>query len=643
MAKDFGPIAKEIVDNLGGVANIGNLTHCMTRLRFVLVDKSLVKMDALKNTSGVLGVAEASGQVQIIIGNNVNLAYAEILKLGDFGEASDLAKGNIKQKVTVKYVFSSILDGLVGSMSPIIPPIIGGAILKLIASFMPDKSTATYTLINAIGDAPFYFLPILIAVSASKKFKCNTFLAASLGALFVLPQLMGLMDTIAAPAGGRGGFVFMFGFIPIAWVKYTYTIFPALLATLALSVIEKWVDSWCPVVLKNFLKPILVMLLAAIVGLALAGPVGYFIGYGISWVVLTLFNVMGPMSWLMVAIMGALWPLLVMTGMHRVFTPMILGVQATGQSEYAVMPAELGANVAQGGAALAVAIRTKNAELKQTAFAAAATALLGGITEPALFGVNMRLKRPLIATMITGFVCGAIAGLTHLGSTIMVSPGILSSPQFYDPANMQWTVMWTIIDLVVAIGLSFTLTLVLGFKDIPVGVDETSDASAAGADSGIPGARAAAKSFTVTSPLKGEIVAMKDVKDETFATDVLGTGIAVIPSDGKIYAPFDGELMQFETGHALDITAKNGVEILIHVGINTVELKGQGFKAHYKTGDMVKAGDLLLECDVDFIKSKGYDITTPVIITEKNNYKTVRALAAPKTAASVGSGLLCLE
>ncbi|GHT49312.1 PTS beta-glucoside transporter subunit EIIBCA [Spirochaetia bacterium] len=642
MAKDFGPIAKAIVDNLGGVANIGNLTHCMTRLRFVLLDNSLVKMDTLKAANGVLGVAEASGQVQVIIGNNVNLAYSEILKLGDFGEASDLAKGKIKQKVTVKYIFSVILDGLVGSMSPIIPPIIGGAILKLIASFMPDHSTTTYTLINAIGDAPFYFLPVLIAVSASKKFKCNTFLAASLGALFVLPQLMGLMDTIAAAPGGRGGFVFMFGFIPIAWVKYTYTIFPALLATLALSVIEKWVDSWCPVVLKNFLKPILVMLLAAIVGLAIAGPIGYFIGYGISWVVLTLFNVMGPMSWLMVAIMGALWPLLVMTGMHRVFTPMILGVQATGQSEYAVMPAELGANVAQGGAALAVAIKTKNAELKQTAFAAAATALFGGITEPALFGVNMRLKRPLIATMITGFVCGAIAGLTHLGSTIMVSPGILSSPQFYDPANMQWTVMWTVIDLIVAIGLSFTLTLVLGFKDIPVGVDETSEGDA-GAVTAASVSTGDAKSFVIRSPLKGKLIAMKDVKDETFATEVLGKGIAVIPSDGKIYSPFDAEIMQFETGHALGLTAKNGVEILVHVGINTVELKGEGFKAHYKSGDKVKKGDLLLEFDIELIKSKGYDITTPVIITEKNKYQNVQIIAAYDTAANVGTDLLRLE
>lgn len=464
MAKDYAVVSKNIVEHIGGIENIANVTHCMTRLRFVLNDENKADEAAVKAIDGVLGVVRQGGQFQVIIGNHVGTAYQEILKLGEFGEESQIARGEKKEPLTLKKIGNNILDAIVGTMTPLIPAIIGGSMVKLLvmllamAGILPADGD-TYKIINAIGDGAFYFLPIMVAASASKKFKTDMFLAIAIAGTLIHPDFRGLMEAVTV-----GDTAAHFLGIPIVSVKYTYTVIPAICMTWILSYIERGVDRITPAVTKNFLKPMLIFLVAAPIAILIIGPAGIFIGEEISAFV---YFVQSRLGFLAVGIMGALWPLLVITGMHRVFTPTILQTISEVGMEGTVMPSEIGANLSLGGVSLAVALKTKNRELRQTALAAASSALIAGTTEPALYGVAVRLKRPLIASLITGFVCGCLAGIGGLASRSMVSPSVLTGVQFIDPANPGASIAWIAGITILSIVLSFVLTLVIGFEDIP--------------------------------------------------------------------------------------------------------------------------------------------------------------------------------
>ena len=398
MAKDYAAISKKIVENIGGVENIASVTHCMTRLRFVVKDEGKINDAAVKVTDGVMGVVNQGGQYQIIIGNHVEEAYNEVLKMGDFGEASQVARGEKKEPLTLKKVGNNILDAIVGTMSPLIPAIIGGSMVKLLVMLLGmagvlSADGETYKILNTIGDAAFYFLPVMVAASASKKFNTNMFIAIAIAGLMLHPDFRTMMEAVTV-----GDTAAHFLGIPVVGVKYTYTVIPALCMTWILSYIERAIDKITPAVTKNFLKPMLIFLIAAPIAIIVVGPVGIMIGEGISAFV---YFVQAKLGFLAVGIMGALWPLLVITGMHRVFTPTILQTISETGMEGTVMPSEIGANLSLGGVSLAVAFKTKNSELRQTALAAASSALIAGTTEPALYGVAVRLKRPLIASLIS--------------------------------------------------------------------------------------------------------------------------------------------------------------------------------------------------------------------------------------------------
>ena len=459
MEKDFKTIASEIVQNVGGVENIESATHCMTRLRLNLKDASKFNEEAIKNLKGVMGVVKQSGQFQIILGNNVAKYYQEVLKLGNFGHNVDSPKE--KEKLTAKKVGANVLDAIVGTMSPLIPAIIGGSMIKLLLMIFDmtgwlASDATTYQILDAIGDGAFYFLPILVAASAAKKFNTNMFLAIAIAGTMVHPTYVNLMAQAAE--GTRISFLN----IPITSVRYMYTVIPALCTTWVLSYIERFVDRITPVVTKNFLKPMLILLITAPIALILIGPVGIWIGTAISGVV---YWVQDRLGFVAVAMMGGMWPLLVMTGMHRVFTPTIIQTIAETGSEGTVMPGQLGANLSLGGVSLAVAYKTKNKALRQQALAAASSALIAGITEPALYGVALRLKRPMIASLVTGAICGAIAGIAGLASHSMAAPGFVTSIQFIDSENPA-SIFWIIGIMLLSVVLSFTLTLVLGFEDL---------------------------------------------------------------------------------------------------------------------------------------------------------------------------------
>lgn len=461
MSKNYAALASAVVNALGGADNIVAVTHCMTRLRFVLKDSSRVDNPALKATTGVLGVVNNDNQCQVIIGNMVSHAYREVL--ARLPEDAQGAPQEVKAGFSLKRLGAGILDALIGTMSPLIPAIIGGSMVKLLAmvlsmSGMVEVTSPSYIILNAIGDGAFFFLPLMVAASAAVKFKTNMSLAIAIAGVLVHPSFIELMARAAQ------GEPVSFGFIPVTAVKYTYTVIPALVMTWCLSYIERWVDRITPAVTKNFLKPMLIVLIAAPLAILLIGPIGIWIGTAISGLVYTVHDYLG---WLSVAIMGALWPLLVMTGMHRVFTPTIIQTIAETGKEGMVMPSEIGANLSLGGSALAVAWRTRNPELRQTALAAAASAIMAGISEPALYGVALRLKRPLIASLISGFICGAVAGMAGLASHSMAAPGLFTSVQFFDPANPM-SIAWVFGVMALSVVLSFILTLLMGFEDIPV-------------------------------------------------------------------------------------------------------------------------------------------------------------------------------
>lgn len=469
MAKNYAAVSQSIVDAIGGAGNVGAVTHCMTRLRFVLNDDSIVDTAKLKAINGVMGVVRSENQCQVIIGNTVSQAYAEVLKhLPEGMQPAEPTQG--KGKITLKRIGAGILDALIGTMSPLIPAIIGGSMVKLLAMILDmtgvfEKGSSTLVILNVIGDGAFFFLPVMVAASAAVKFKTNMSLAIAIAGVLVHPNFVDLMAKAA-----QGQHVEFMG-MSVTAVKYTYTVIPALCMTWILSYIERWVDHITPAVTKNFLKPMLIVLISAPIAIMLIGPLGIWIGTGISSLVYTIHSYLG---WLSVAIMGALWPLLVMTGMHRVFTPSIIQTIAETGKEGMVMPSEIGANLSLGGSSLAVAWKTKNPELRQTALAAAASAIVAGISEPALYGVAVRLKRPLIAALISGFVCGAVAGIGGLASHSMASPGLFTSVQFFDPANPM-SIVWVFGVMILAVVLSFFLTLLLGFEDIPVEQEQSKE------------------------------------------------------------------------------------------------------------------------------------------------------------------------
>lgn len=475
MADKFTKLAQDVLAEVGGRDNVISLVHCMTRLRFSLKRRDVVDKAQLKTVPGVMGVVETEQQLQVIIGNDVASVFAEINRLlnkegeESAGEAA-IDSAPQKRKLTPKSIGMGILDALIGTMTPIIPAIIGASMVKLLAMFLEmfgivDKTSSTFAILNVLGDSAFFFLPIMVAVSAANKFKTNVSLAIAVAGVFVHPAFLEIMKQ----AGAGEPITFMS--IGLTSVFYPYSVIPALFMTWIMSYVERWVDKVVPSITKNFLKPMLILLITAPLAILLIGPLGIWIGDGVSQIV---YGIHAHLGWLSVALMGAMWPLLVMGGMHHVFTPTVVQNIAQTGSENMVKPAELGANLSLGGISLAVAWKTKNRALRQTALAAAASAIVAGITEPALYGVALRLKRPLIAAVITGFICGGIAGMGNVVSYSMASSSLITGIQFVDASNPT-SILWVGAVMLSSVIISFFVTLLIGFEDIP----ETGTASSA--------------------------------------------------------------------------------------------------------------------------------------------------------------------
>lgn len=618
---DYESTAKKILQRVGGKDNVLNLVHCMTRLRFTLKDESIVDDEAVKKTKGVMGVMKKGGQYQIIIGNDVANVYAELNKLGNF---SNKAPQKTSEKKEKQNVFSMLMDTISGIMAPVIPAIIGAAMIKVLLTLLPmihvlDTSGNTYNLLSVMGDGAFFFMPVLIAISAAKKFGTNTYYAASIALIMLHPNFISMMSA----ANEAEETIRFLGFLPVTYASYAYSVIPIILAVWSLKYVEKLADKITPVVTKNFLKPMLVVLIEAPIALIVLGPLGAICGNVLSDIVYAVHDRLGFIA---IGIVAGIYPFVVMAGMHHAFTPIKLGVIATTGFENFICIGELCSNMAQGAASLAVSVKSKNKDFKQIAGSSAFSALFAGITEPALYGVTLRLKRPMLGACIGAAVGGLFGGFFQMKCFGIATPAIVTIVQYVEEDRAA-SLLIAAATILLTVVVTFIATMIIGFEDI---VDEDEDETPA-SDVSIESKEEA--DITVPSPLSGKTVPLSEVKDATFSQEILGKGAAIIPDKGVVYAPFDGKIdVMFETGHALGLTADNGVELLIHVGMDTVNLEGKYFYPKKATGDTIKKGDILLEFDMDGIINVGYDITTPVVVSNTEKYTDIVSLKEGKTA-----------
>lgn len=597
---DNKQIAKQVLAAVGGAGNVSSVTHCMTRLRFVLKDQSIPNKDEISKIKGVVGVNISGGQYQVIIGNSVGNVYREMLALGGL---SDTQNGPaVKQKVNP---IAAAIDFIAGCMTPLFTAIIAGGLIKvLLVIFGPtllgvmSDTSDTYILMNALGDAPFYFLPILVAITASKKLGCNSYLAAMVSSMLIYPNLITLL-------GGEAP-TYLFGVIPVMHGSYASSIIPAMLATILLKYVEIAVDKITPDWSKNFLKPLLIVIITAPITLCLLAPLGLMIGNVLQMVINTIY---GFAPWLAMLLFAGFMPFIVMTGMHWAFVPACLMSLADPGFELMLIPAMLCSNTAQAGATFGAAFKTKDKDTKQMAFPAAISALLAGVTEPAMYGVTLRLKKPMIGACIAGAVGGVLSGIFQLKGYAFATPCLTAIVQFIAPDGGS-NFMFACIIFAVVLVLSFILSFIL----TPANAVDEADVPAAPEIA--PAAAPVCGKIEIEAPIPGEVIPLTEVKDQTFASGVLGEGYAIVPSEGKVYAPFDGICDNlFDTLHAMGLVSDSGVELLIHVGLETVKLNGAPFTAHIKSGDRFKKGDLLLAFDIPAIEAAGCEIQTPVIVT----------------------------
>ena len=609
---DFKHLADIIIDNIGGEQNIAGFTHCATRLRFTLKDESKVDEKTLKDTKGVLGIARSGGQFQIIIGNEVPKAYAAIRS------KITVISGEETTKQEKRKVSEVIFDFVASIFTPVLPAIIGAGLVKSVLALavllgMSDQST-TYYFINIIGDAPLYFLPMMLAVTASKKLGCNSFMAIAIAGAMLHPNYTALITDAF-----NIHFSSMFG-IPVTLASYNSSVIPVILMVIALKYVDRLLDKVIPKMIKFFFKPLLTLLIVASLTFIVLGPIGFVVGVGISTALNTLSNYAG---WLVPMIVGGIFPLMVTTGMHYGIVPFMLQSIAAQGFEQICCPGNLPSNIAQGAASLAVGLRSKNSELKQTALTSGVTAILG-VTEPALFSVTLKFKKVLACVMIGGACGGLYSGITGVKCFSFCSPGLLSMVAFVGPDGWKNIINASIAALI-GFFVTFILVWIWGYKDIVAAGREAIQDATENADDRLE--QITVSESTIQSPVEGEAVALSEVPDPTFAEEMLGKGLAVIPHTNKICSPVTGTITTvFPTKHAIGITSESGVEILIHVGLDTVKLDGKYFDCKVEVNQKVKLGEVILDCDFEAIEKEGCQTITPMIITNTDDYSEVEMI-----------------
>ena len=586
---DYREVGRNVLQQVGGKENVVSLTHCATRLRFELKDKRKADTKALEKTLGVISVVDSGGQYQVVIGNEVQTAFKEIQK--EVGTSIKKGPSSDNQESIISRLISVIST----TFTPMIPAITGAGMVKAILAVLTltgvlSDSSQTYIILNTIADAAFYFMPVLLAYGAAIKFDVNPILAITVAGILLHPNISQLFST--------GDAVSFLG-IPVLAADYAGSVLPIIFTVWIMSYVEPFADRISPSFIKFFTKPMLVFLIMGPLALVVIGPFGTLlndlIAMGAEWI-------NGKAAWLIPFLMGGLQPFLVVTGTAWAMTPIATMQLSSTGSEMINGPGMLASNIAQSGATFAVAAKTKNKELKQLAVSTGITALMG-ITEPSLYGVTLKLKKPLVASMIGGAIAGLYAGLSGLVRYAFVSPGLAALPAFIGENPMN------IVHAIITCAIAFVATFIIAYL---IGFDDTSDESEQ---------TAIAEAVIVENPVKGTVCPISEVNDAVFSKGLLGKGVAIHPEENSIYSPVEGEVITIlESKHAIGLRSKERIELLIHVGIDTVNLKGEPFEVFVKAGDQVSAGQLLINADFAAIRNAGYDDTVIVVVTNSENY-----------------------
>ena len=608
-------LSKEILKLVGGEENIDQVTHCMTRLRFNLNDNNRADKAALQKTEGVMGVMINGGQFQVIIGNDVPVVYNELVS--NMSGSSEKKVSGEKVDKKKQNPLSKLFDFISGIFTPILPAITGAGMIKgivalLVAAGWMGTDNSTYVILSAIGDGAFYFLPIVLAVSAARKLGSNMYIAAAIGAAILHPTVTTLL--------GSGDKV-TFASLPVVAATYSSSVIPIVIAVWLASYVEKAVDKITHASLKLIIVPTVTLLVIVPLTLIAVGPLGVIIGDGLTGGISWLFENTGLFAGLL---LGGTMSLLIITGMHYALIPIMIASITQLGYDY-IIPLMMVANFAQAGSALGVSLKTKNSKLKSLSMSTSITAFMG-ITEPAMYGVNMRLKKPFTAALIGGAVGGAFLSLFKVKAYVIGGLAGLSGI----PMVLGATFVYSLIGFAIGAAVAAVVTYILGFEDEPEAAAEPAAASAAAASVSpaaiAAGAGSAMVNEEVFSPIAGVVKPLSEVNDPAFSEEIMGKGFAIQPSEGRVVSPVNGTVFSLsKSGHAIGLVSDSGAEMLIHIGIDTVKLKGLHFSPKVTAGTKVSVGDLLMEFNRVEIEKAGYSTITPVIITNIQEYNSIQS------------------
>ena len=657
MAKNYDALAKTIIKDVGGKDNVISVVHCTTRLRFKLKDEKKANDDALKDTDGVVTVVKAGGQYQVVIGNEVADVYEAVLKEGGFSGGGQVADDDLDD--SNMSLMDKAIDLIPGIFTPILGPMAAAGMIKgltaMCASFgWLAKTSGTYEVLYAIGDGFFYFLPLILAITSAKKFKVDRFTAITIGAAMCYPAMVAMNSSKKVLFDlFNGTFLHSqvhatFLGIPIISMNYTSTVIPIILAVWFASVVEKWCKEWIPTVVKTFLVPFVTLLIVVPLTFLIIGPLATWIGNALAAITSAVYNFSPVLAGIL---LGGFWQVFVIFGVHWGFVAVMMSnIAALGYDP--ILGLSLGASFAQIGVVLAILLQTKDQKLKGIALPAFLSGIFG-VTEPAIYGVTLPRKKPFILSCIAAGVGGGLIGFFGTKMYMMGGMGVFVIPAAIGPkTGVDMSVYGLMIAMAVSFVLGFILQMALGKKSVDQAYDEKQAKAVQEVASQADAIAKAAPSLASTSdlnvstelvsPLAGELLPLSEVKDEVFSSGAMGEGVAVEPSEGVLHAPADGKVvMTFPTGHAIGMKTSDGAEILMHIGMDTVNLQGHGFETLVAKGDEVKAGDELVKFDIDAIHAKGYVVTTPIVVTNSKDYEKITVVSQGKV--KVGQEILDLE
>lgn len=605
--KNYEQLAREVVTKVGGIENINSLFHCVTRLRFKLKDTSKADKESIKNINGVLTVVEGNGQFQVVIGNEVADVFDTVLKM--YPQIKSEVKANDVEEKPSGNILTRAFNTMASIFNPIIIALAGSGMIKAVLVILTtyglmNNTGSTYKILSAAGNSVFYFLPLFLAFSAAKTFKVNPFISVAIIGALMEPNFTGLMKA--------NGDMAYFAGIPVVMMGYSGTVIPAILTIWAYSYLERLLKKFIPKSIEIFALSMVALLIMVPLAVIVIGPIGVTLGNGMGYVINTLSSKSGLLAGFVV---GAGWTYLVMMGIHWGIVPIIIN-NLSNFGYDVIKPMIAAATFASAGVALGVFLRSKNKETKGLALSALVPALLGGVTEPIVYGLSVKYKKPLIAQTIAGGIAGAFMGMFQTKAIVYVFTALTTLPAFFGD-----TFKFYVIGITMAFVISAALTYFLGFDE----GETTSKSSIVAKNEVISKVSNADKSkLELVSCIEGEMINIEQVNDPVFSQKAMGEGVAFIPENGIISAPADGTIeVAFPTGHAIGIKSSNNIEILIHVGINTVDLNGEHFEMLVKQGETVKKGQQLIKFNLEKIKKKGYDTTTMMIITNSGEFEGV--------------------